>query len=91
MLTTHTAHTHTTSTSHGSVHVCSNPVTIHPRCHWMLQLALLRRRWPGLLAGLSFQYVHGIFTQLAYRNHVPLAEGPLPDLGFELLPVCHQL
>lgn len=38
------------------------------------------------MACLLLQYVHGIFTQLVYRFHVP-AEQPLPDTGFALTPV----
>jgi hypothetical protein len=51
-----------------------------------LQLLLLRSRWHIILIGLAFQYVHGIFTQLAYRMHQPAAQ-PLHDVGFQLIPV----
>jgi hypothetical protein len=49
-------------------------------------LLLLRSRWHIILIGLAFQYVHGIFTQLAYRMHQPAAQ-LLHDVGFELIPV----
>lgn len=39
-----------------------------------------------MLFGALFQYVHGIFTQLAHRMHQPQAQ-PLGDLGFKYLPV----
>jgi hypothetical protein len=52
----------------------------------LLQLLLLRSRWHIILVGLAFQYVHGIFTQLAYRMHQPAAQ-PLHDVGFQLIPV----
>lgn len=51
-----------------------------------MQLILLRNRWHIILVGLAFQYVHGIFTQLAYRMHKPTGE-PLHDVGFDLIPV----
>jgi hypothetical protein len=51
-----------------------------------VQLLLLRSRWHIILIGLAFQYVHGIFTQLAYRMHQPAAQ-PLHDVGFQLIPV----
>lgn len=49
------------------------------------ELLLLRSRWHIILLGLAFQYVHGIFTQLAYRMHQPTGQ-PLHDIGFELIP-----
>lgn len=39
-----------------------------------------------MLFGALFQYVHGIFTQLAHRMHEP-QEQPLGDIGFKYLPV----
>ena len=51
-----------------------------------LQLPLLKARWKQVLFGAIFQYVHGIFTQLAHRMHRPQAE-PLHDIGFAYLPV----
>ena len=51
-----------------------------------IQLGILRTQWWVILRCAIFQYVHGIFTQLAYRVHVPAPE-PLPDLGFKVLPV----
>lgn len=56
-------------------------------CRSCLQLGLLRTRWHIILACLLFQYVHGIFTQLAYRMHRP---GHLHDLGFEVIPVSRS-
>ncbi|KAF6254779.1 PAP2 superfamily C-terminal-domain-containing protein [Scenedesmus sp. NREL 46B-D3] len=47
------------------------------------EVLLLRSRWHVILLGLVFQYVHGIFTQLAYRMHQPAAQ-PLHDVGFQL-------
>ena len=47
---------------------------------------MLLQRWKPIFFGAAFQYVHGIFTQLASRMHVP-QEVPLPDLGFSILPV----
>ena len=52
----------------------------------LLQLGVLRTQWWVILLCAIFQYVHGIFTQLAYRVHHP-APQPLPDLGFKALPV----
>ena len=51
-----------------------------------MQLPLLKDRYKTILLGACFQYVHGIFTQLAHRMHRP-QEHILHDLGFELLPV----
>lgn len=39
-----------------------------------------------MLFGALFQYMHGIFTQLAHRMHQPQAQ-PLGDIGFKYLPV----
>jgi hypothetical protein len=47
---------------------------------------MLIARWKQVLFGALFQYVHGIFTQLAHRMHQPQEE-PLGDLGFRLMPV----
>ena len=47
---------------------------------------MLKQRWKILFFGISMQYVHGIFTQLAHRMHQPLEE-PLHDIGFVLTPV----
>lgn len=52
----------------------------------ILQFPMLKTRWRAILGCLMLQYVHGIFTQLVYRRHVPSPE-PLLDTGFELLPV----
>ena len=50
------------------------------------QLPLLKDRYKTILLGACFQYVHGIFTQLAHRMHRP--QSPLlHDLGFQYLPV----
>ena len=57
-----------------------------PLAHPLLQLPLLIARWKQVLFGALFQYVHGIFTQLAHRMHQPQEE-PLGDLGFRLMPV----
>lgn len=53
------------------------------------QLGILRTQWWVILLCAIFQYVHGIFTQLAYRVHQPAPE-PLPDLGFKVLPVSER-
>lgn len=58
------------------------PVPTPPRA----QLPLLKARWKQVLFGALFQYVHGIFTQLAHRMHQPQAQ-PLGDIGFKYLPV----
>ena len=50
------------------------------------QVPMLKQRWKILFIGISMQYVHGIFTQLAHRMHQPLEE-PLHDIGFVLTPV----
>ncbi|CAG9467227.1 unnamed protein product [Pedinophyceae sp. YPF-701] len=50
-----------------------------------VELPLVRRKWKQIATCLAFQYVHGIFTQLAYFNHAPQPE-PLPDVGFQALP-----
>jgi hypothetical protein len=47
-------------------------------------------RWKQVLFGAIFQYVHGIFTQLAHRMHQP-QEVPLGDIGFRFLPVSGSL
>lgn len=47
---------------------------------------MLKARWKQVLFGALFQYVHGIFTQLAHRMHQPQEE-PLGDIGFRFLPV----
>jgi hypothetical protein len=47
---------------------------------------MLKARWKQVLFGAMFQYVHGIFTQLAHRMHQP-QEQPLGDIGFRFLPV----
>jgi hypothetical protein len=51
-----------------------------------MQLPLLKERWKTILFGAAFQYVHGVFSQLAHRMHRPLPQ-PLHDVGFALLPV----
>ena len=53
------------------------------------QIPMLMQRWKILFFGISMQYVHGIFTQLAHRMHQPLEE-PLHDIGFVLTPVRFQ-
>jgi hypothetical protein len=55
----------------------------------LLQLVLLRKRWYIILGCLCMQYVHGIFTQLAYRMHTP-AHQPLHDVGFAIIPVSRS-
>ncbi|KAK9815443.1 hypothetical protein WJX72_003721 [[Myrmecia] bisecta] len=55
------------------------------RLEFVIELPLLKDRWKTILLGACFQYVHGIFTQLAHRLHRP-QEQPLPDLGFAILP-----
>lgn len=57
-----------------------NPPPLH---QWPLFTARLKY----IICGALFQYVHGMFTQLAHRLHAPQKQ-PLPDLGFSLLPVC---
>eukprot|EP00892_Ulva_mutabilis_P001579 jgi/Ulvmu1/11421/UM075_0085.1 len=52
---------------------------------WQTELPMLKARWKAILGCLMFQYVHGIFTQLVYRRHIPSPE-PLLDTGFQLLP-----
>ena len=52
----------------------------------VLQLPLLKDRYKTILLGAIFQYVHGIFTQLAHRMHRPQV-APLHDVGFAYLPV----
>ena len=65
------------------------PAPTRPLLHrlpFLPQLPLLKARWKQVLFGAIFQYVHGIFTQLAHRMHQPLEE-PLGDIGFRYLPV----
>lgn len=50
------------------------------------QWPLFTARLKYIICGAIFQYVHGIFTQLAHRLHAPQKQ-PLPDLGFSLFPV----
>lgn len=64
----------------GSAALRPDPLALCP------QLPLLKARWKQVLFGALFQYVHGIFTQLAHRMHEP-QEQPLGDLGFKYLPV----
>ena len=40
----------------------------------VLQWPLFKERWKTILFGAIFQYVHGIFTQLAHRMARPTAE-----------------
>jgi hypothetical protein len=50
-----------------------------------VEIPILIEKWPYILFGLIFQYIHGVGARLAYYLHRP---GPLlHDLGFELLPV----
>lgn len=55
------------------------------KLEFTIELPLLIARWKQVLFGALFQYVHGIFTQLAHRMHQPQEE-PLGDLGFRLMP-----
>lgn len=52
------------------------------RLEFTVELPLLKARWKQVLFGALFQYVHGIFTQLAHRMHEP-QEQPLGDIGFK--------
>lgn len=51
----------------------------------VVEWPMLRSRWKLLLVCLLMQYVHGMFTSLAYRLHHP-SPAPLYDLGFALTP-----
>ncbi|KAK9799002.1 hypothetical protein WJX73_001925 [Symbiochloris irregularis] len=55
------------------------------RLEFTIELPLLKDRYKTIIFGVAFQYVHGIFTQLAHRMHRP-QEHILHDLGFEHLP-----
>lgn len=55
------------------------------KLEFVVELPLLKARWKQVLFGALFQYVHGIFTQLAHRMHQPQAQ-PLGDIGFKYLP-----
>eukprot|EP01025_Chloroclados_australasicus_P023883 TRINITY_DN24071_c0_g1_i3.p1 TRINITY_DN24071_c0_g1~~TRINITY_DN24071_c0_g1_i3.p1 ORF type:complete len:314 (-),score=10.04 TRINITY_DN24071_c0_g1_i3:545-1486(-) len=55
------------------------------KAEYSVELELLKKKWKVILLCAMFQYVHGMFTQLAYRLHRPQAE-PLHDMGFEILP-----
>ncbi|KAK9826213.1 hypothetical protein WJX74_000374 [Apatococcus lobatus] len=55
------------------------------RLEFTIEWPMLLQRWKPIFFGAAFQYVHGIFTQLASRMHVP-QEVPLPDLGFSIFP-----
>jgi hypothetical protein len=49
-----------------------------------VEIPILIEKWPYILFGVIFQYIHGVGARLAYYLHRP---GPLlHDLGFELLP-----
>mmetsp|Transcript_15114 Transcript_15114/g.45628 ORF Transcript_15114/g.45628 Transcript_15114/m.45628 type:complete len:388 (+) Transcript_15114:311-1474(+) len=50
-----------------------------------IEARLLGRKWWVILLGVFGQYVHGMFTAIAYRFHEP-SEHPLKDLGFLILP-----
>ncbi|KAF0923974.1 hypothetical protein E2562_007793 [Oryza meyeriana var. granulata] len=53
-----------------------------------VELALLREKWGLLLAGVVFQYVHGLAARGVHYLHRP---GPLlQDLGFMALPELGQ-
>jgi hypothetical protein len=54
-----------------------------------IELKLLSEKWQLLLAGVIFQYIHGLAARGVHYLHRP---GPvLQDLGFMLLPVCIYL
>lgn len=55
------------------------------RLEFTIELPLLRDRYKTIVFGACFQYVHGIFTQLAHRMHRP-QQHILHDLGFDYLP-----
>ncbi|KAH8932468.1 hypothetical protein BDL97_19G073600 [Sphagnum fallax] len=49
-----------------------------------VEVPLLIEKWPYIIFGLIFQYIHGLGARVAYYLHRP---GPLlHDVGFELLP-----
>lgn len=49
-----------------------------------VELQILSEKWKGLLAGLLFQYIHGLAVHGVHYLHRP---GPLlRDLGFTILP-----
>ncbi|GAQ85288.1 Inositolphosphorylceramide Synthase [Klebsormidium nitens] len=51
---------------------------------WVVEWPLLVDRWKIILAGVVFQYMHGIGARFAHYLHRP---GPLlHDVGFELIP-----
>jgi hypothetical protein len=53
-----------------------------------VELQLLREKWGLLLAGLIFQYIHGLAARGVHYLHRP---GPLlQDLGFMALPELGQ-
>ncbi|KAL4447517.1 hypothetical protein ABPG75_004736 [Micractinium tetrahymenae] len=54
---------------------------------WVEWPLFKRRAWV-IIAGLVFQYIHAIFTGMAYYMHTPLPvdNTTLHDLGFEALP-----
>lgn len=58
---------------------------IRIRSELRLEIPLLLARWKTIFLGLLFQYVHGVFVQLAHFMHRP-ALTPLHDIGFEILP-----
>jgi len=52
-----------------------------------VEVQLLMEKWKLLLAGLLFQYIHGLAARGVHYLHRP---GPvLQDLGFMALPVCY--
>jgi hypothetical protein len=54
-----------------------------------VELSLLREKWGLLLAGIVFQYIHGLAARGVHYLHRP---GPLlQDLGFMALPVSKSL
>ncbi|KAK9868664.1 hypothetical protein WJX84_008619 [Apatococcus fuscideae] len=55
------------------------------RLEFTIEWPMLLQRWKPIIFGAAFQYVHGIFTQLASRMHAP-QDVPLPDLGFRIFP-----
>eukprot|EP00521_Asterionellopsis_glacialis_P007757 CAMPEP_0195283414 /NCGR_PEP_ID=MMETSP0707-20130614/1968_1 /TAXON_ID=33640 /ORGANISM="Asterionellopsis glacialis, Strain CCMP134" /LENGTH=576 /DNA_ID=CAMNT_0040342577 /DNA_START=293 /DNA_END=2023 /DNA_ORIENTATION=+ len=58
--------------------------------HFLLELRMLRRDSLFLFFALVYQWVHSVFTNVAYYYHTQLSAAqrvPLMDVGFEALPL----
>ena len=60
--------------------------------HFLMELHMLRRDVKVLVFGLSWQWIHSVFTNLAYYYQAKLSaiqRQPLQDVAFDLLPTLN--